>query len=265
MKKFKVTNYEIELNQTKFKPFQPIRVVMLSDLHNQSYGTHNGRLQAEIDNLKPDLVIAAGDLVNADRKGEEHIALALMKALAERYLVYYANGNHESELEQGTQEYGSRYERYAGALQKAGVQLLKNEYVDLQLKGLPLRIYGLEIPLRFYRRIVREKLNAVAIKELLGEAEASRFQLLIAHSPLHFEAYTQWGADLTLSGHFHGGFFRIPGLGGVISPQLQLFPRYAKGKFMKHGQLMVVGTGIGSKSMIPRLGNRPEVVVIDLY
>lgn len=61
------------------------------------------------------------------------------------------------------------------------------------------------------------------IEKKLGPASRDHFQILLAHSPLFFEAYRKWGADLTLSGHFHGGTIRLPVLGGVMTPQYQFF------------------------------------------
>lgn len=81
---------------------------------------------------------------------------------------------------------------------------------------------------------------------------------------MFFDAYEEWGADLTMSGHLHGGFFRLPVLGGVISPQFVLFPEYDKGVFEKNGHHMVVSAGAGSHSRLPRIGNPRELVVVEL-
>lgn len=63
------------------------------------------------------------------------------------------------------------------------------------------------------------------IEKKAGKADPDHFQILLAHSPLYFDACAKWGADLTLSGHFHGGTIRLPGLGGVMTPQYQFsFP-----------------------------------------
>ncbi|NBH98147.1 hypothetical protein D7Y41_14660 [Anaerotruncus sp. 1XD22-93] len=72
------------------------------------------------------------------------------------------------------------------------------------------------------------------------------------------------GADLTLSGHLHGGFQRLLFLGGIVSPQCVPFPRYDRGIFMKNGRYMAVSVGLGSHSRIPRIGNPTELVVLDL-
>ena len=82
---------------------------------------------------------------------------------------------------------------------------------------------------------------------------------------MHFESYAQWGADLTMSGHLHGGTVRIPFAGGVVSPQLKLFPKYDCGLFMKYGRKMVVTAGLGTHSMVMRINNPAEISLIELY
>lgn len=84
---------------------------------------------------------------------------------------------------------------------------------------------------------------------------------LLAHSPFPAESYFAWGADLTLSGHVHGGIVRIPGIGGLLSPERKLFPKYSKGLYTKDGKYLYVNCGIGKL----RLGNPPEVTMLELH
>ena len=70
------------------------------------------------------------------------------------------------------------------------------------------------------------------------------FQVLLAHNPVFFDAYAGWGADLTLCGHFHGGTIRIPGLGGVMTPQYQFFLPWCAGRFDADGKTMIVSRGL---------------------
>lgn len=265
MKNFKTTYYQIPLDHEIYRPFQKIRIVLLSDLHNQVYGPDNSVLLAGIRQLKPDLILAAGDILNCEPKRREDAALSVMTKLAKVYPVYYGNGNHEYRMKLDTQTFGLRYAGYAKHLRAAGVYLLENEWADISLKGMRFRIYGLELPWRFYQRTCRERLTAAQMEQLLGKKKGERYVLLIAHNPVHFPAYAAWGADLTVSGHLHGGFVRLPLLGGVVSPQFRLFPKYARGVFEEKGKFMAVSTGIGTHSMLPRLGNPTEVVVLDLF
>ena len=98
----------------------------------------------------------------------------------------------------------------------------------------------------------------------LQRPEKEVFSLLIAHNPMDFPVYAAWGADLVVSGHLHGGCVRLPLLGGVVSPQLRLFPKYDRGEFALGKSRMVVGAGLGEHGIGIRLGNPRELPVIKL-
>ncbi len=265
MKKFRVTRYQIPIDKKKYCLEGKIRIVLLSDLHNESYGKNNDVLIQEIHRQKPDLIAAAGDMLTSGEPEEEGTALRLLQVLAEKYPVYYGYGNHEHRMKLDTDSFGLRYERYAEAVREAGVFLLENECVDTTVKNVPLRIYGLQLPWRFYRRFCFEILSLAELETYLGKGTQERYQILLAHNPMCFAAYEEWGADLTLSGHLHGGFLRLPFLGGIVSPQCVPFPRYDRGIFVKNGHYMAVSAGLGSHSRIPRIGNPTELVVVDLF
>ena len=102
------------------------------------------------------------------------------------------------------------------------------------------------------------------VEECLGKPEKEAFQILIAHNPVHFQAYRRWGADLVLSGHLHGGLVRIPGIGGVISPQFRIFPKYCGELTREKDSWIAVSKGLGSHTINIRLFNPAEVVVLHL-
>ena len=90
------------------------------------------------------------------------------------------------------------------------------------------------------------------------------FAILLSHRPEHFNVYQRKNIDLVLSGHAHGGQFRLPFLGGVIAPDQRLFPRYDAGAYTENGTTMVVSRGIGNSIIPLRINNRPEIVIIEL-
>ena len=85
-----------------------------------------------------------------------------------------------------------------------------------------------------------------------------------ASPAIYFDSYAWWGADLTVSGHLHGGIIRIPGIGGIITPQAKLFPRYDAGQFKKNGKNLVVSRGLGTHTVNIRIFNPAELSVIRL-
>ena len=126
-----------------------------------------------------------------------------------------------------------------------------------------IRITGLSLPSRYFG--VRHKTLDTQIVHLLVKApDPDHFQILLAHSPTHHAAYDAWGADLTISGHYHGGQVRLPLIGGVISTGWTLFPKYDMGMYaLKNGKL-IVSAGLGTHTIPLRINNPPEAVYITL-
>lgn len=264
MKKYRTISYEIPVSGSKYQIEGRVRLALLSDLHGQVYGRDNAPLAEDICRAEPDFIVAAGDMLTSSEEENEEVALALLARLAKRCPIYYANGNHEQRMARRTDSYGLRYEKYEEELRRMGVHLLRDSYEDFACKGLPLRVYGLEIPWQYYRRFRRAVPDTEEMKQLLGDGSGERYQILIAHNPMCFPAYAAWGADLSLSGHLHGGFIRLPLLGGILTPQCIPFPRYDRGLFEKDGHYLAVSAGLGTHDGIPRFGNPTELVLIDL-
>lgn len=264
MSEFKMTRYKVRIKEGKKGPEQPFSAVFLSDLHNVSYGENNKKLLQEIRNENPEVVFIAGDMLTAEKEPQMDAAIALMDELTKQYPVYYANGNHEHRMKLFPEKYGDSYEAYVSRIKSYGVHLLENRCKKIEIHKMPITVWGYELPTDYFKRISRKKLTAEQIREVLGEPEDDSFQILLAHHPMHFDAYAAWGADLTLSGHLHGGIIRLPFIGGMISPQLQLFPKYDKGLFKQQDQKqMIVHGGLGDHSLKMRFHNPPEMVVID--
>ena len=124
-------------------------------------------------------------------------------------------------------------------------------------------IWGLELDQSYFRRGRTAQLTSSVIEGLLGKPDEQCYNILLAHHPSYFPAYAVWGADLSLSGHLHGGMIRLPFLGGVVSPQVRLFPKYDKGMYMLDGKKLIVSAGLGNHTVNLRINNPPELVVID--
>lgn len=96
------------------------------------------------------------------------------------------------------------------------------------------------------------------IQEALGEAKKDAVQILLAHNPMFAKEYADWGADITVCGHTHGGLVRIPGIGSVISPQFELFPKYDAGEFEFDGKKVYVSKGLGTHTFHIRVLTVPR-------
>lgn len=239
-----------------------LRIVLLSDLHNKSYGKENEKLLSAIADAAPDLVLSAGDLMTSVPEKSMKPAEQLVERLAARYPFYYGNGNHEYRIYHEEEKYGGMGKEYRGVLEKCRVRLLENETVQLPAYGI--RIAGLDLSREHYKKFKEDELPVSEIDKMLGACDPDQFTILIAHNPAFFESYAAWGADLTLSGHVHGGVMRLPFLGGVLSTSLRLFPKYDGGFFKIGSKAMVVSRGLGSHTIPIRVFNPAELVIIDL-
>lgn len=235
--------------------------VFLSDLHNHEFGIGNSRLFEAICRVNPDAVLIGGDMMVSKGGADLRVSLELVGRLAKRYPVYYGNGNHENRMLWEPEVYGSQYRAYEKSLQAMGVFVLGNQSQSCRSD---IVITGIDLEPRFYQKLKPDMLRAGEIEKKVGKADSERFQILLCHSPLFFDACRQWGADLTLSGHFHGGTIRLPILGGVMTPQYQFFLPCCAGEFEEDGKYMIVSRGLGTHSINIRLNNKPQLVVVDL-
>ncbi len=247
---------------TKKFPKGEVNVVFLSDLHNNEFGARNERLVREIERIRPDAVLIGGDMMVCKGERDMEPALCLVRRLARRFPVYYANGNHEERMNEERDIYGDQYEEFKTALEEAGVCYLSDASADF---GETIRVTGANLDGEYYsRRVTIPALPEGTLKKRVGAAAADRFQILLFHSPLFFEECRKWGADLTLSGHFHGGTIRIPFLGGVMTPQYHFFLPWCAGRFDREGKTMIVSRGLGTHSINIRLNDRPHLVWVTI-
>ena len=262
------------------KQFNHTKLVVLADLHNRTFGNNNERLIKRIEELKPDYILVAGDMINKKEKAYPSNGYLLLEGLAKKYKIYYAYGNHEQRIEQYNKTLKhenitdsklrqqnhiyTTWREYKIKLTAQGVTFLDNDQVSIIKADETLLLTGASINQKYFKRNQIPEMEPVYLNHLLGPARNESYRILIAHNPVFFENYYKWGADLVISGHLHGGMVRFPGIGGIISPQAKFFPKYQAGEFSHNGHTMVVSRGLGSHSIMPRLFNIPEVVFVEL-
>lgn len=241
---------------------KPCTLVLLSDLHNKTFGKENEKLIQKIDGISPDGILVAGDMLTATKGKDFSTAITLMEKLSRRYRIYYGMGNHEYRLGLYPKQYGDMYERYMKGLDKAGIVPLINE--SAYLPDVNISVYGLQIDRKYYKRFQRQFMSQDYIRKLLRDGPEDAYRILIAHNPQYFEEYAAWGADLVVSGHIHGGIMKLPVLGGVLSPNLTLFPKYDGGRYEIGKSTMILSRGLGTHTIPLRIFNPGELVVIRL-
>lgn len=252
----------------------PRTIVFLTDLHDTEFGEENCKLFAAIRSLRPDVILIGGDtMVAKPGKADLTVTRRLLDGLCsiqkettgenskKPCRIYYGNGNHEQRLKREAKTYGDLYREFRVLLKERNISYLSDRSVNLSEE---IRLSGLNLDPAYYRDFVPKRMEEEYLEEHLGPSDRTRFQILLAHSPLYFNQYAKWGADLTLSGHFHGGTVRLPLVGGVMTPQYQFFHPYCAGEFEQDGKHMIVGRGLGTHSINIRFHNRPQLLCVRL-
>ncbi len=258
---FTVTEYKYYSDKLKTAE---LKIVLLSDLHDTDFGNGNEALLAAIDELHPDIVVFAGDMVTScmEREYDYEPTIRFIGRLAARYPVYYGMGNHEERFRRQRDKFPGCYEDLTRRLKAAGAPILINEKRVLQAAGVT--IYGLDMEHAYYRKVRTRYIPDDYLERIFGPVDADHVSILLAHNPEQFEQYAKWGPDFVFSGHVHGGIIRLPFLGGVVSPQLKLFPKYDAGEFHAGRSTMILSRGIGSHTIPIRVFNKAEIVSITI-
>lgn len=252
------SHYVIENSKIPVE-FSGYKMLLITDFHSVSFGVDNSRLLRKINEISPDIILLGGDMVNSVNDDGE-VFLSFCEQISDKYQTFYVLGNHE--LIQGEEYYHSLENK----LENIGVTCLNNKSTTLKKGNAEISLYGLWFNLRYYQSVKAEEkydFEVSSAETLLGKP-SDNFNLLLTHSPTYFNTYCEWGADLTLCGHMHGGMIRIPFLGGVFSPEKDFFPEYDAGLFEKDGKQMIVSRGLGNGHVGFRVFNPPEIVTIEL-
>ena len=255
-RKVTAVHYEVETALT-----ESIRIVQLTDLHSKIFGEQNDLLVGLVAEAEPDLILMTGDMVDCDDENAD-VSCGLIRALTEIAPVYYSYGNHECSW------MDAHGESLTPVLEEAGAIVLDAACVDIEVKGQPIRLGGYY---GYYRQpgmyLVTEEEHRRQLVFCDDFENTDRYKILMNHIPT---AWLDWGymdeypVDLVLSGHYHGGQIRLPGIGGVYAPYVGLLPKYTQGMFEGAQATCILSTGLGSGMPIPRINNLPELTVVDL-
>ncbi|MDO5140295.1 MAG: metallophosphoesterase [Eubacteriales bacterium] len=244
-----------------------VRIAYISDVHDYlSFGNMTDRLVRAVRSQSPELVVLGGDIITvrggSDLAPETYRAAALAQILASEYTVLYAPGNHETRFRE---KFSREYADFRALLEKSGVIFLEDSCISIG----DVRIYAAEPSLEYYRKQLpflgeKTKMPEKYLIGKLGIPDRRYFNVLLMHTPLHLKEASLWGADLVISGHFHGGTVRLPGGRGLMSPQYQFFCSECSGIHRYDGTDMVVSRGLGTHTFHIRFNDLPELGIIDI-
>ena len=202
-------------------------------------------------------------------------SLLLVQRLSKICPVWFVRGNHEIRM-QYFEELNAYDEQFIREMQAADVRFIGNGYTDLTAPedndAGGIRLCGLELPMQYYEKFKKTELPADDLRDMIGISDRNKFNILLTHSPVYFDQYTQWGADLCLCGHVHGGLMRLPVIGGVMGTRPNLFPKYSTGLYTmktetdnaEHTGFMVLTCGLGVHTLPIRIFNPGEISCVEL-
>lgn len=229
---------------------QPVRIALITDLHSCYYGENQRFLIEAVQQEQPDLVLFGGDI--ADDVIPHDNTRAVIEVLGAQYPCYYVSGNHE---------YWSReIEDIKQMFRDNGIMVMEGDTDRVTIGDTTVNISGIDDPdggkTAFFNQL----------DEVGSKLDEETFTVLLSHRPEQIDAYLEYRFDLILSGHAHGGQWRIPGLlNGLLAPDQGFFPRYAGGLYPFEEQVMIVSRGLAKESTrVPRFFNHRELVIVDI-
>ena len=245
--------------------------VYFSDLHGATYGENNNRLIEKINAANPDAILIGGDMIVGSKKKykydskENLAAINLLNELCERYPVYYVFGNHETRT-RDNKKFHIDFNSYIYRIENKNLHILCNKHEYVTYKGTRFCIYGFEPDNSYYSKKRIKPITDNYVADCLGESPDHKrsIPLVLSHNPDSFDACAKWGAEYVFSGHNHGGFIRLPLIGGVIASNYRLFPKYSAGIYRNkdYKSTMILSKGLGTHSIRFRLFNKPEIIVV---
>lgn len=258
MSRIEVSRFEIS-SPALPSGFDGFRIVHLSDLHNKVFGKDNAPLMGHIAAENPDIIVMTGDMISHGAPNTDKF-LRLVKRLAELCPVCYVNGNHElSDLD------GEAFSYVAETMSSYGAVCLDNTGTDIYRGKEKIHLCGLCYSAEYYRGVREYKRGWKAFMltdmiNYLGVKQPDEYTVLLAHNPLDFDVHAEWGADLSLGGHVHGGLVRLPFVQGIFSPERRLMPKYKEGVYRIGNSFLIASRGLGRF----RVHNPPEIVSVTL-
>ncbi|MBQ9838521.1 MAG: metallophosphoesterase [Oscillospiraceae bacterium] len=235
--------------------FDGYRIAHVSDLHNAEMGKDNEKLLTILRDADPDMIAITGDLIDS-RSTNVEIALNFIREAVKIAPCYYVTGNHEARV--------NEYDELKSGMEAAGVIVLEDARTEISLEGKTITLIGVNDPSYQTDYLFGDSETVMDTKLEELHTEDDVFTILLSHRPELFDIYADHGMDLILSGHAHGGQFRLPFIGGLVAPNQGLFPEYDAGIYTEGNTNMLVSRGVGNSILPFRINNRPEVILIEL-
>lgn len=232
-----------------------LRLAIVADFHDGD-GIWSGRALARLVQREAvDLICICGDFFEPGRSGRE--ACDFLDGVCEWRPIYFVSGNHD----EGIADLAALKEMVS---RRFGVHVLDDRNVRVRVKEAWVDILGVRDRTAYgdddrWLWQVQQKLRE-------RSAETEDYRILMCHRPEQTALFDQLHEHLVLCGHAHGGQWRWGRL-GTFAPGQGLLPRYTRGMYKrgkKRPYHILVSGGFAVDPHIPRLNNRPELVIVDV-
>lgn len=250
--RLEVSHYTVKSNKLP-KEFDGFKIMHLSDFHCDT----TAGLTDAVRNEHPDIICITGDMTHDT--GSYEPFMRLLEDILKIAPVYMISGNHDV--------WRNDYDEMIEKCKNIGAIVLQNETDYIEINSEKITISGLEDPSSVTHSKIHKKIQDGLNNLLVSDG----FNVLMFHRANLLDVFKNTDFDLILSGHMHGGQFRIPGIGGVVSPKTNFmqkgrifFPKYFGGEYTLNDTKMIVSRGIGNPTILPRVFNRPEICSIIL-
>ncbi len=250
--KIDVINYNIVDKRIDKK----LKLLVLSDLHDRK--NINDKLLKIIENEKPDYVIMSGDMINGKYSSNKIANKKIDKFIKfcndlKDYNVYYTFGNHETYLS------SEIFNKYKNKVSNTNVKVLNNKGVFLSKN---IKLNGIFYGKKYYDR-KHHPITSELINNKVGKIDNKNYNIIICHNPLSPKPFSDYGFDMMISGHIHGGVIRLPF--ALLSPEYKFFPKYSAGLYNINKMKLLVSRGIGYAKTLPiRVNNPAHIMIINL-
>ena len=255
---------EYNLSHERIGGEKPVCLAFFSDIHNCLSPKEQENIFALLEQIKPDAILLGGDVLVGKKGKPLELAYRFVEKVSELYQTFYVYGNHEQRICLYPEIYGNMGTLYEELIEKTKVIRVNNKKIDVTINQMPLTVCGLEADMRFFKKGIKPKGMKEELEQTFGAKEDGRYHILLAHNPRFAKEYLEWGANLTLSGHYHGGVLLLGKQLGAISPDYRILTRDCCGIRTRGESHMIVSAGLGEHTIPFRIHNPREITVIRL-
>ncbi|MBR6960238.1 MAG: DUF1294 domain-containing protein [Clostridiales bacterium] len=229
-----VSSHEVDLGLSR-----ELKIVQVSDLHNQFFGLHQERLLKMIEEQSPDMIFVTGDLIDSSTHTSYSLAMEFIRGAVKIAPVYYVTGNHEVRLEE------DKLRSCFAEMESLGVNMMDDRFIE-------------------YDEYIIAGIADISLMtfDKYEPFDDSKPVIMLAHEPQYTGLYKRLGADLVFTGHYHGGQIIIPGVGALITPEFEFFPAIYQGLNDYEGMKYVISRGLGNSAVPVRVNDYPEIVTV---